>query len=151
MLRAELGARNTLTLDAGDTIQGTPLAYYYARIEPITSGTVHPMATAMSAIGYDAAAIGNHEFNYGLDPLRTLDAQRDHPLLSANTGRLEHRRPALPPVRHQNGPPARAGHDPHRHPRPGDPGRRDLGQGQRRRQGQVPPASSSRSRSSSRG
>ena len=28
--------RNTLTLDAGDTIQGTPLAYYYAKIEPIT-------------------------------------------------------------------------------------------------------------------
>ena len=27
-----------ITLDAGDTIQGTPLAYYYARIDPITGG-----------------------------------------------------------------------------------------------------------------
>ena len=33
------GGRATLTLDAGDTIQGTPLAYYYAKIDPITGGS----------------------------------------------------------------------------------------------------------------
>ena len=62
-----------LTLDAGDTIQGTPLAYYYARIEPITGGAMHPMANAMNLVGYDAAALGNHEFNYGIDTLRTFE------------------------------------------------------------------------------
>ena len=36
-VRAEAGA--TLLLDAGDTIQGTPLAYYYAKIDPITGGS----------------------------------------------------------------------------------------------------------------
>ena len=36
--RAKLGRQPVLTLDAGDTIQGTPLAYYYARIEPIGGG-----------------------------------------------------------------------------------------------------------------
>ena len=47
-----------LLIDAGDTIQGTPLAYYYARIAPITTGGIHPMAAAMNAMRYDAAAIG---------------------------------------------------------------------------------------------
>ena len=37
-MRAERGAERTLLLDAGDTIQGTPLAYYYAKIDPITGG-----------------------------------------------------------------------------------------------------------------
>ena len=84
-VRAERGAENTLLLDAGDTIQGTPLAYYYAKVDPITGGSTHPMAKAMNAIGYDAAALGNHEFNYGLDTLRTFESQCDFPLLSANS------------------------------------------------------------------
>ena len=84
-MREERGARNTLVLDAGDTLQGTPLAYYYAKIDPITGGSVHPMAKAMNAIGYDAAALGNHEFNYGIETLRTFESQCDFPLLSANT------------------------------------------------------------------
>ena len=85
LMREERGARNTLVLDAGDTLQGTPLAYYYAKIDPITGGSVHPMAKAMNAIGYDAAALGNHEFNYGIETLRTFESQCDFPLLSANT------------------------------------------------------------------
>ena len=84
-VRAERGADTTLLLDAGDTIQGTPLAYYYAKIDPITGGSKHPMAKAMNAIGYDAAALGNHEFNYGLDTLRTFESQCNFPLLSANS------------------------------------------------------------------
>ena len=84
-VRAERGADTTLLLDAGDTIQGTPLAYYYAKVDPITGGSKHPMAKAMNAIGYDAAALGNHEFNYGLDTLRTFESQCNFPLLSANS------------------------------------------------------------------
>ncbi len=96
-IRAEKGAGNTLTLDAGDTIQGTPLAYYYAKIEPITSGTTHPMAAAMNEVGYDAAALGNHEFNYGLDLLRAFEKQCHHPLLSANTVDWNTGAPIFPP------------------------------------------------------
>nr|WP_238338415.1 5'-nucleotidase C-terminal domain-containing protein [Pedococcus badiiscoriae] len=84
-MRAERGAASTLLIDAGDTIQGTPLSYYYAKVDPITGGSVHPMATAMNAMGYDAAALGNHEYNYGLDTLRTFESQCDFPLLSANS------------------------------------------------------------------
>jgi 2',3'-cyclic-nucleotide 2'-phosphodiesterase/3'-nucleotidase len=84
-IRAEVGAERTLTIDAGDTIQGTPLAYYYAKIDPITGGSTHPMAAAMNQVGYDAAALGNHEYNYGLDTLRAFEKQLDFPLLSANS------------------------------------------------------------------
>jgi 2',3'-cyclic-nucleotide 2'-phosphodiesterase/3'-nucleotidase len=85
-MRAERGHCSTLTLDAGDTIQGTPLSYYYARIDPITGAKapIHPMAAAMNAIGFDAAAIGTHEFNYGIETLRTFQDQLDFPLLGAN-------------------------------------------------------------------
>ncbi len=86
-----------LTLDAGDTIQGTPLAYYYAKVDPITGGSVHPMAAAMNAIGYDAAALGNHEFNYGLDTLRAFQEQVHHPLLGANAVDDASGMPAFPP------------------------------------------------------
>ncbi|MGX7681895.1 bifunctional metallophosphatase/5'-nucleotidase [Jatrophihabitans sp. DSM 45814] len=83
-VRADRGQSATLTIDAGDTIQGTPLSYYFAKIDPITGGSVHPMAAVMNAIGYDAAALGNHEFNYGLDVLRTFESQLNYPLLGAN-------------------------------------------------------------------
>ena len=71
-VRSQRGRGHTLMIDAGDTIQGTPLTYYFARIAPITDGNVHPMAAAMNHIGYDAAALGNHEFNYGIPLLRAF-------------------------------------------------------------------------------
>jgi 2',3'-cyclic-nucleotide 2'-phosphodiesterase / 3'-nucleotidase len=98
-IREEIGAENTILIDAGDTIQGTPLAYYYARVDPIVAdaGPVHPMAQSMNAIGYDAAALGNHEFNYGLDTLRKFESQLEFPLLGANVIDTETGRPAFPP------------------------------------------------------
>ncbi|MGW3357793.1 bifunctional metallophosphatase/5'-nucleotidase [Streptomyces bungoensis] len=98
-VRAEKGRCNTLLLDAGDTIQGTPLTYYYAKVDPITAegGPVHPMAQAMNAIGYDAAALGNHEFNYGIETLRRFEEQLDFPLLGANAVDAKTLRPAFPP------------------------------------------------------
>ncbi|GGK57860.1 bifunctional metallophosphatase/5'-nucleotidase [Streptomyces flaveus] len=98
-VRAEKGRRNTLLLDAGDTIQGTPLTYYYAKVDPITAegGPVHPMAQAMNAIGYDAVALGNHEFNYGIETLRKFEEQCHFPLLGANALDAKTLRPAFPP------------------------------------------------------
>jgi 2',3'-cyclic-nucleotide 2'-phosphodiesterase/3'-nucleotidase len=98
-VRAEKGRCNTLLLDAGDTIQGTPLTYYYAKVDPITAkgGPVHPMAAAMNAIGYDAVALGNHEFNYGIETLRKFEEQCDFPLLGANALDAKTLKPAFPP------------------------------------------------------
>ncbi|GGX40737.1 multifunctional 2',3'-cyclic-nucleotide 2'-phosphodiesterase/5'-nucleotidase/3'-nucleotidase [Streptomyces chartreusis] len=98
-IRAERGRRNTLLIDAGDTIQGTPLTYYYAKVDPITAkgGPVHPMALAMNAIGYDAVALGNHEFNYGIETLRKFEEQCRFPLLGANALDAKTLKPAFPP------------------------------------------------------
>jgi 2',3'-cyclic-nucleotide 2'-phosphodiesterase/3'-nucleotidase len=84
-VRADRGRGRTMLLDSGDTIQGTPLDYYYAKVEPITeTGVTHPMARAMNAIGYDAVTLGNHEFNYGLPLLAKWVRQMKAPVLGAN-------------------------------------------------------------------
>ncbi|GAA3157169.1 5'-nucleotidase C-terminal domain-containing protein [Planomonospora alba] len=96
-VRAERGADRTLLFDSGDTIQGTPLAYYYAKVEPVhETGKLHPMARAMNAIGYDAVTLGNHEFNYGLPLLATWVKQMKAPVLGANA---VHARSGLPAYR----------------------------------------------------
>ncbi|MFJ5924244.1 bifunctional metallophosphatase/5'-nucleotidase [Kitasatospora sp. NPDC092948] len=98
-VRKEKGRGHTLLIDAGDTIQGTQLSYYYARVEPITGKKAprHPMAVAMNAIGYDAAALGNHEFNYGIPLLRAYQEQLEFPLLGANALNAKDEKPAFPP------------------------------------------------------
>ncbi|MFB4308443.1 bifunctional metallophosphatase/5'-nucleotidase [Actinomadura sp. GTD37] len=97
-IRASRGRDRTLLFDAGDTIQGTPLGFYYATVEPITeTGRTHPIARQMNAIGYDAVALGNHEFNYGLPFLDEWIGQMDAPVLAANAVHTGTRRPAYRP------------------------------------------------------
>nr|WP_221376387.1 5'-nucleotidase C-terminal domain-containing protein [Actinoplanes polyasparticus] len=96
-LRAEATGA-TLVLDAGDTIQGTPLATYYAKQEPITTtGEKHPMARAMNMLRYDAVTLGNHEFNYGLPLLDLWIRQLGFPALAANAVNARTGRPAFTP------------------------------------------------------
>src|SRR5688572_30806410 len=71
-------------LDAGDLLQGNPLAYVAARV---SHDTLNPIVGAMNAMDYDAAAIGNHEFNYGLPYLERAVRQADFPFLAANAYR----------------------------------------------------------------
>jgi 2',3'-cyclic-nucleotide 2'-phosphodiesterase/3'-nucleotidase len=97
-VRAERRGKATLVLDAGDTIQGTPLATYYAKQEPITTtGERHPMARAMNVIDYDAVTLGNHEFNYGLPLLHLWIRQLGFPALAANAVSERTGRPAFTP------------------------------------------------------
>ncbi|WP_431922570.1 bifunctional metallophosphatase/5'-nucleotidase [Micromonospora wenchangensis] len=97
-IRAERRGLATLVLDAGDTIQGTPLATYYAKQEPITvTGATHPMARAMNILRYDAVTLGNHEFNYGLPLLATWIGQLGFPALAANAVNARTGRPAFQP------------------------------------------------------
>lgn len=97
-IRAERKGKATLVLDAGDTIQGTPLATYYAKQEPITStGETHPMANAMNVLKYDAVTLGNHEFNYGLPLLATWIKQLGFPALAANAINAKTGKPAFLP------------------------------------------------------
>ena len=64
-----------LVLDAGDFSQGT------------TSVSLSQGATAielMNMVGYDAVALGNHEFDYGYEVLKQNMASADFPVLAAN-------------------------------------------------------------------
>ncbi|HLW91550.1 MAG TPA: bifunctional 2',3'-cyclic-nucleotide 2'-phosphodiesterase/3'-nucleotidase [Roseiarcus sp.] len=80
--RAE--APNVLLFDNGDIIQGTPLGDYCALSAGMKEGEVHPMIAAMNVLGYAAATVGNHEFNYGLDFLERALAGANFPILCCN-------------------------------------------------------------------
>ncbi|WP_406178513.1 bifunctional metallophosphatase/5'-nucleotidase [Streptomyces canus] len=97
--RAAKGEEHVLLVDAGDIIQGTSLAYYFARVQPITDkgAPKHPMAVAMNHMRYDAAALGNHEFNYGIEVLRKFESQCRFPLLGANALDAKTLKPAFQP------------------------------------------------------
>jgi len=82
-----------LLLDSGDTIQGTPLEQFVH----VRWGEPSPAITAMNTMGYQAMAVGNHEFNFGLPVLRRAERQARFPFLSANTIDTGTGRPAFPP------------------------------------------------------
>lgn len=77
--RAE--APQALLLDNGDFLQGTALADHAA--QPVRRRG-HPVITAMNTLSYDAACLGNHEFNFGLEVLRRALAEAAFPAVSAN-------------------------------------------------------------------
>jgi 2',3'-cyclic-nucleotide 2'-phosphodiesterase/3'-nucleotidase len=73
-----------LLLDSGDTIQGTPLEYLHNRRN---NTPPDPMMLAMNALHYDAMAVGNHEYNFGLKVVEKARSEAQFPWLSANTYR----------------------------------------------------------------
>lgn len=73
--RAELEGENVLVLDAGDQYQGSLMYTTY-------KGDVE--AEMMEAIGFDAMAVGNHEFDDGPEGLLNLVEQVSFPVLSGN-------------------------------------------------------------------
>jgi len=83
---ARAGQPNTLLLDCGDTIQGSPLEnLHQANVRAGKSKLADPMMLAMNELRYDAMVVGNHEFNYGLDNLARARRTARFPWLSANT------------------------------------------------------------------
>ena len=70
-----LADKNLLLLDAGDFCQGTPyFNFYHGRVE----------IDAMNRMGYDAATLGNHEFDNGLDTLAAIIKGARFPFVCAN-------------------------------------------------------------------
>ena len=68
-------------VEGGDILQGNPLTYVVARVTP---PPVHPVIASMNVMRYDAAVLGNHEFNYGVPLLRQAVAQAGFPFVAAN-------------------------------------------------------------------
>jgi len=69
-----------LLFDGGDIFQGTPVGNE-------TRGAA--VIEAMNALDYDAGALGNHEFDFGVANLRKLVKAAKHPVLAANVSGLE--------------------------------------------------------------
>ena len=57
---------NTLVIDGGDTLQGSPFTAYCVK----ELRSARPVAEIMNRCGYDVVTLGNHDFNYGADYLR---------------------------------------------------------------------------------
>lgn len=87
---------NSVLIDCGDTIQGSPLEYVYQSF--VSTGRLplklrfegsplesDPMMLAMNHLAFDAMVLGNHEFNFGLRNLRRARSSAGFPWLSANT------------------------------------------------------------------
>lgn len=84
-LRASAPGRLVL-LDAGDLLQGNPFAY---TVYQQSGKQPNAIVAAMNLMGYDAAAIGNHEFNYGVPYLDKAVSEARFPFLSDNTYRID--------------------------------------------------------------
>lgn len=66
---------NLLLLDAGDFTQGTPyFNFFHGRVE----------VEALNRMRYDAATLGNHEFDYGVDTLAAILREAQFPIVCAN-------------------------------------------------------------------
>lgn len=65
----------TMLVDAGDYIQGDPT---------VSASQGKTAIELMNSTGYDAATVGNHEFDYGYANLKTISAQANFPILAAN-------------------------------------------------------------------
>ena len=68
--------QTTVVLDAGDAFQGLPIS---------NSSKGEERAKILNEINYDAMAVGNHEFDFGLDEAKKYKEILKFPLLSANT------------------------------------------------------------------
>ncbi|MES2541310.1 MAG: bifunctional 2',3'-cyclic-nucleotide 2'-phosphodiesterase/3'-nucleotidase [Pseudomonadota bacterium] len=74
-------AQNCLLFDNGDFLQGSPLADFAANAR---RRRAHPVITAFNTLGYDAATLGNHEFDYGLRFLSEVLVEARFPFVSAS-------------------------------------------------------------------
>lgn len=86
-LRASLP--NAFLFDNGDLLQGTPLGDALMAGPPPSAVRPHPMIAALNLLGYDAMALGNHDFDYGLEFLERVLAEARFPALCANLARAD--------------------------------------------------------------
>jgi 2',3'-cyclic-nucleotide 2'-phosphodiesterase/3'-nucleotidase len=67
--------KNVLLVDAGDTMQGTPVSF-------LTGGQV--MVACLNQLHYDSWTWGNHEFDWGLEKLAGCAERAEVPIVVAN-------------------------------------------------------------------
>ena len=74
------GADPVIVIENGDFLQGSPFAYYQAKVDQ----DVRPLTQAYDRLHYQVGIIGNHEFNYGRDYLETAIKASQRPFACAN-------------------------------------------------------------------
>ncbi|WP_312558704.1 bifunctional 2',3'-cyclic-nucleotide 2'-phosphodiesterase/3'-nucleotidase [Atlantibacter hermannii] len=89
-------ATNSVLVDNGDLIQGSPLGDYMAA-KGLKDGDVHPVFAAMNTLDYAVGNLGNHEFNYGLDYLHKALAGANYPYVNANVIDAKTQKPLFTP------------------------------------------------------
>lgn len=92
--RAE--AANSVLVDNGDVIQGSPMGDY-AAAKGLKAGETHPVYKAMNTLDYVVGNLGNHEFNYGLDFLHKAIAGAKFPYINANIIDVVSKKPLFTP------------------------------------------------------
>lgn len=88
--------KNSVLVDNGDIIQGSPLGDYMAA-KGLQQGEIHPVYKAMNTLDYSVGNLGNHEFNYGLPYLRKALAGARFPYVNANIIDIQTNRPMFTP------------------------------------------------------
>ena len=81
--QARKEVKNSVLVDNGDLIQGSPMADY-ALNKGLNKGDIHPVYKALNTLDYVVGNIGNHEFNFGLDFLQKSLAGANFPYVNAN-------------------------------------------------------------------
>ena len=89
-------ATNSVLVDNGDVIQGSPLGDYMAA-KGLAQNEVHPVYKAMNTLDYAVGNLGNHEFNYGLDYLHRALAGAKFPYVNANIIDVKTQKPLFTP------------------------------------------------------
>ncbi len=74
---------NTVLVDNGDLIQGSPMADWAVKVVSENKVT-HPAIKSLNAMEYTIGNLGNHEFNYGLDYLQEVLSKAKYPYVNAN-------------------------------------------------------------------
>ncbi|HER1285772.1 TPA: bifunctional 2',3'-cyclic-nucleotide 2'-phosphodiesterase/3'-nucleotidase [Salmonella enterica subsp. enterica serovar Elomrane] len=87
---------NSVLVDNGDLIQGSPLGDYMAA-KGLKDGDVHPVYKALNTLDYAVGNLGNHEFNYGLDYLHNALAGAKFPYVNANIIDVKTQKPLFTP------------------------------------------------------
>ena len=80
--RQRLGKENVVVTDAGDCLQGSPLASYTHSTNNYRD--LYTFTEAYNRIGYDARCLGNHDFNFGQDYLTYYVDHNKAPIINDN-------------------------------------------------------------------
>ncbi|WP_297634308.1 bifunctional UDP-sugar hydrolase/5'-nucleotidase [uncultured Clostridium sp.] len=83
---------NTLIIDGGDTIQGSPFTTYLSK----NQFSFNPLSEILNIGKYDFITLGNHDFNYGYDYLKNYLENLDATCICANIKDKTNKLPILP-------------------------------------------------------